>query len=291
MPDLNQSASAADATPPPARIETPAINPPWHRSPAWAIAFSLLLHVLILHIPRQSPPAAEPPARISASLAAPAPTPKPRQTETKPSKSASSKVKPSRNIIAVDKSKTRPTAEPNRQWSVAEKAEMDNFLNELATPARPAPTLAQRSLAMAREYGREQGQRDGAAEDTVERRPNSPPVDPFSLEMYLDAVVKKLNRSAGFVRNDPRTRGMRNALVRVQLKPDGSLRRFEIINSADQQDEIAFVKSVVEQAVPFAAFPPDLLRSAMSLGMFICIRPPSSSSAGGFSRGGEGSRC
>ena len=62
------------------------------------------------------------------------------------------------------------------------------------------------------------------------------------------------------------------------------------VNAGDQQDEIAFVKSVVEQAVPFANFPADLVRSARSLGMLICIRP-SGGGGFGFSRSPNGQRC
>ncbi len=108
----------------------------------------------------------------------------------------------------------------------------------------------------------------------------------------MDAVVKKLNRSAAFVRNEPRSKGVRTALVRVRLYPSGSLRSFDIVNAADQQDEIAFVKSVVEQAVPFAAFPADLRQSALSLGILICIRP--STLGDGqfrFTRDADGIRC
>jgi hypothetical protein len=144
---------------------------------------------------------------------------------------------------------------------------------------------------MAREAGREIARQDRAAREVVERLPDSPEPDPFSLEMYLDAVVKKLNRSAAFVRNDPRAQGVRAALVRVQLNPNGTLRRFEIINAADQRDEIAFVRSVVEQAVPFASFPADLQRSARSLGILICIQPPSASGGFGFSRSADSLRC
>jgi hypothetical protein len=266
----------------------------WQRLPAWALVASLLVHGLVLCIPRQSPKEQPAASRLSARLAPPAP--KQPAVEPKPAKAAKpaqAPPRPSRNVLAMDKSKTRTTAPSPRQWSVAEKAEMDNFLNDLNRENRPPPSLAQRSLAMAREYGREQAHRDDASEETLERLPNSAPPDPFSLEMYLDAIVKKLNRSAGFVRNDPRAKGMRSALVRVQINPNGSLRRFEVLNAGDQQEEIAFVKSVVEQAVPFANFPADLVRSARSLGMLICIRPTGAGGGGGFgfSRSPNGQRC
>ena len=262
------------------------------RLPTLAIALSLVLHGLILFIPQQSPPATNRPAmRLEASLT------RPEQagpaTPAKPLAKAS-KVKPKadKRVLALDRAKPGTPSRPTRQWSVAEKEEMDNFLNELNGPGRPAPTLAQRSLAMAREAGRELARQDGEENVVLERLPNSPPVDPFSLEMYLDALVKKLNRSAAFVRNDPRAKGVRSGLVKVRLNPDGSLRSFQVLNAADQQDEIAFIKAVVEQAVPFASFPADLQRSARSLGMLICIRPAhASGEAVGFSRNTTGRGC
>lgn len=169
---------------------------------------------------------------------------------------------------------------------------MKQFLDSLATPARPVPTLAQRALAMARDNAREQARESEAMLDTVERRPNSPPLNPFGLEMYLDALVKKLNKSAGYVRNDPRTQGLRVAAVQIRLHPDGSLKSFQVLNAADQQDEIAFIRQVVERAVPFAAFPADLQQSAQSLSMVICIMPPSAAGGGfGFARHPAGRGC
>ncbi|HQD16851.1 MAG TPA: hypothetical protein PLY54_15500, partial [Ottowia sp.] len=105
-------------------------------------------------------------------------------------------------------------------------------------------------------------------------------------------LVKKLNRSASFVKNDPRARGMHSAAVEVRLNPDGSLKSFKVINAGDQQEEIAFVKSVVERAVPFAAFPPDIGKSARSLALMICIQPTGLGGDGfGFTRRPDGSRC
>ncbi len=110
--------------------------------------------------------------------------------------------------------------------------------------------------------------------------------------MYLDALVRKLNRSAGFVRNDPRSQGIKKASVQVKLNPDGTLNNFRIVNAGDQQDRIAFIKAVVAQAVPFAPFPGDLRRSASALSMVICIQPAGGSGGGfGFSRLPEGSGC
>lgn len=273
----------------------PLSETPYRRQlPIRAIALSLLLHGLVLVIPQHAPEGTDRPARrIEARLAQPAPaTPASAAPAKSASKAAPVKPRVEKRVIALERGKSTATTPPARQWSVKEREEMNNFLNELGAQARPAPTLAQRSLAMARELGREQARQDGEDNVELERLPNGPPVDPFSLEMYLDAMVKKLNRSAAFVKNDPRAKGVRSALVRVRLKPDGSLHSFEVLNAADQHDEIAFIKAVVEQAVPFAAFPADLRKSAKSLGMLICIRPPSSSGGSlGFSRDTTGRGC
>ena len=258
-----------------------------------ALAISLILHGLILFVNRQSPESLGRPAqRIEASLVMRADTPKP-ETPVLVTPAKPSSVKPStrKKILAVNKAKTRQPKASKAQWSVAEREEMNKFLRELGSPDKAAPDTAQRAMAMAREYGREQARQDETGEATLERLPNSPPVDPFSLEMYLDALVKKLNRSAGYVRNDPRGNGVKSALVQVKINPDGSLRSFKVLNAGDQQAEISFIKSVVEQAVPFSAFPPDMRRSARALGMMICIMPPSLSGGFGFSRSSDGTKC
>ena len=81
---------------------------------------------------------------------------------------------------------------------------MNRFLDELAAEAKaaPKPSLAQRSLAMARDISRQKARQDEEGSALLERRPNTPPPEPFSLDLYVDGVVKRLNRSAAFVRND-----------------------------------------------------------------------------------------
>ncbi|EXI77581.1 MAG: hypothetical protein AW10_03594 [Candidatus Accumulibacter appositus] len=169
---------------------------------------------------------------------------------------------------------------------------MQHFLDDLEAEARPAarPELAQRSLAMARGQGRQQARNDEQGTAVLERLPNTPPPPPFSLDFYVDGVIKRLNRSAAFVRNDPRSKGMHLAAVHFRINPDGSLKTFKVLNAGDQQEEIAFIKSVVERAIPFAAFPADIARSARSLGMTICIRPGHGGGFG-FSRVADGSSC
>jgi hypothetical protein len=270
------------------------------RSPSLilAIVASLVLHGLVLFVQRQTPESnAQPPGRLEAALRPrpqsppPAAQPVAPQLESQPKQQTPAKPKNQRPVLAVPKSKTQTASQSKPKWTVAQKEEMDQFLKELEPKNKVKPDLAQRSMAMAREYGREQAREDSQGSEMLERRPNSPPVDPFSLEMYLDSLVRKLNRSAGYVKNEPRTKGMKSALVRVQLNPDGSMRNFKVVNAGDQQMEIAYIKSVVEQAVPFAPFPADILRSAKSLTMMICIQPPSMSGGFGFSRVPEGSRC
>ncbi len=264
-----------------------------------ALAASLLLHVLVLLIPAHTPKPAQPVSRLEATLARPdsrpqtaataAPPTRPRELAPTPPKQAKSARKP---VIAVDKSKS-PASAPAPKWTVAQKQEMDSFLRELETQAKsqPRPDLSQRALATAREYARHTAPREQEGAEILERIPNAPPVEPFSLEMYLDALVKKLNRSAGFVANDPRRQGVRRASVQVTLNPDGSMRQFRIVNAGDQQPQIDYIRAVVERAVPFAAFPSDLKRSASGLTMTICIEPGGSDGGLGFSRMPEGRRC
>ena len=237
------------------------------RSLLLAIAASLLLHGLVLLIPRQEPKAERAATRLEASLAVPPPQlpafePPPTPAAIKPATPARRPAR--RPVIAIDKSRAPAASGTTRKWTIAQKEEMSSFLRELERQpqASPRPSLAQRSLAMGREYGRQQARQEQEGSEILERLPNSEPPDPFSLEMYLDALVKKLNRSAGFVRNDPRTRGLKNAAVRVRLNPDGSLQSFKILNAGVQQDQIPFIRSVVEQSVPFAPFPSALRRSA-----------------------------
>jgi hypothetical protein len=261
-----------------------------------AIALSLLVHGLVLLIPVEPPQVEERAARrLEASFAKKAePRPTPVLPVTPPASAVvkPAKPQPQRKILALDKAQGRAVAAATPKWSVAQREEMNSFLRELDGQARQAPDLAQRSLAMAREIGQRQDVAEKEGSEVLERLPNSPPVNPFSLEMYLDALVRKLNRSAGFVRNDPRGKGVRNAAIEIRLNPDGSLKSFKVLDAADQQEEIAFVKAVVEQSVPFSPFPPDIGKSAKSLAMLICIRPANSGGGGfGFTRNPGGRGC
>ncbi|HZX30646.1 MAG TPA: hypothetical protein VFF03_04785 [Rhodocyclaceae bacterium] len=267
----------------------------------WALALSLLIHGGVLLLSRQPPlPESGPPSRLEATLgrrAAAPPVQIPRApaeeaspaAPSKPAK-APSKAPPSRHLLAVEKpGGSASTA--RRQWSVAERTEMNQFMSELAGQAQSRPSLAQRSLAVAEEMGRREAIQDLAENVTLERIPGSPPVERFSLEMYLDGLLKKMNRSAAFVKNDPRARGVRSASLQIRLNSNGSLKSFDVVNAGDQADEIAFVRSVVQQAVPFAPFPDDMRRSAQSLALTICILPSGTGSGFGFSRNPSGRGC
>ena len=235
-----------------------------------AFAVSLAIHLAVLLVPRDErrgdPNAA---SRIEARLAPSRKAVEPVvEAPQKPAAANAAKAKPRQRILTADKSRSTTP-----QWSVAQKAEMDGFLNELETQAKsvPKPTLAQRSLAMAREAGRQIAREDATGDALLELRPNGPPVNSFSLEMYLDALVRRLNRSAGFVNNERRHRGVQTAAVQFRLNPDGSLKSFVVLNAADQAEEVAFIKAVIERSVPFSPFPPDIDRAARSLGVTICI--------------------
>lgn len=261
------------------------------RAPLWAIAVSVLIHGLILFVPRSDPASGNNLPRLEARLAPRVPQ---RQSEA-PSRET---PEPRESVRSAKRTQSQPrlmtaSKSASQSWSVAEKKEMNDFLDELATQGRnePKPTLAQRSLAMAREAGRQMARQESADAATLEMRPNAPSPDPFSLEMYVDGLVKRLNRSAGFVRNDPRSKGVRQASVQFRLNPDGSLKSFSVLNMGDQAEEIAFIKSVVERSIPFAPFPADINRSARSLAMTICIVPGGGEGGFGFTRHGSGRGC
>ncbi len=131
---------------------------------------------------------------------------------------------------------------------------MRQFLDDLAEDVRrrPRPTLAERSREMARNEAREQARQQGENRATLEMRANAEPPDPFTLGMYVDGLIRRLNRSAAFVKNDPRSSGVRPAAVQFRLNPDGTLKSFVVLNAGDQASEIAFIQAVVERSAPFA---------------------------------------
>lgn len=249
-----------------------------------ALLLSGTLHLLFLVLPRHEPVAEpgtppplkarlRPPAKVEPTPVAAAPTP----ARGKPA---------ARKPLLTAKKSDAPSH--TRSWSVAEKAEMDNFLDELAKA--PKPTLAQRSLAMAREQGRQMAAQDGNDDALLELRPNAPPIHPFSLEGYLDGMLRRLNRSAVFVRRELKNPGVRSAALQFRLNPDGTLKSLVVLNAADRAEEIAYIKAIIERSLPFSPFPPDIDKAARSLGITICIRPGSGDGDMGFTRM-RGNRC
>jgi len=150
---------------------------------------------------------------------------------------------------------------------------MNKFLNELGTQAKPpsGQELSRKALAMARQMGRSMDE-DGADSESN------------SLAMYFDAFIRKLNRSAAFVKNEKRVSGSHKALIQIALNADGSLKSYRVLRSGDQAAEIAYIKSVVERASPFSAFPPDIRQAVDSLSINMCIQPAHDGTGGGFSR-------
>ena len=271
------------------------LPPPLPSQPLFrrALVASLLIHAGLLLIPITPPAPKRPPPGVplQASLAAPRQhAPLPRPIVKQPERQVLTASKGLHSIRKTSKPPPHlPTPAP-QTWSRAEKDDMDKFLDGLAgsatkpTAPRSGQNLASNAMATARDIGRQQAR----SEETESRGQagSRQAVERFSLEMYFDALVKKLNKSAAFVKNDPRSKGVKAAAVQIQLNADGSLKSFRILSAADQQSEIAFIKSVVERAVPFAAFPADLRQAGDALAILICIRPSYLGDGGsfGFSR-------
>ena len=123
-------------------------NPLERRALAVAVVVSLAIHGLILFVNNQKPKQGSPLPRIEASLArkpVPVETPVPRLPEP-PKKQAKTPNKPqARPRVMAIQQPSRSTVQSTPKWTVAEKAEMNDFLNELASEAKakPKPTLAQ----------------------------------------------------------------------------------------------------------------------------------------------------
>lgn len=268
------------------------MHPGNHRhATAWAFLASLLLHLAILFYPHREPLPQPRPPRIEATLDRHQPAPPEVRAEVQPPSPSpqTERLHRERQVLTAPKSRE---STPSRQWTTAERDDMKRFLDGLAAEAKatPKPTLAQRAHAMAREMGRQQEAQEAEAGAVLERIPNTPPPDQFSLDFYVEGLIKRLNKSAAYVRNDPRAKGVRTASIQFRVNPDGSLRSFVVLNAGDQQAEIDFIHNVVERAAPFGAFPRDLAGSARSLAMTICILP-SGSGGFGFSRMPEGHGC
>jgi hypothetical protein len=262
-----------------------------------AFAISLLLHaaVLFFRIVKPEPvfPAVEnsdEPSRPRLEIALASP----QFSPVNPAPSVQSSSKPRRPL---EKAAPRRAAGAdtdlwaNKSWSKAERADMDKFLSELAAPAKPSSgrEMSQKALLAAREIARQPlGLEEGGA--AIQQSAKGKVIEPFSMTMYFDAFVRKLNRSAAFVKNEPRGKGVGKALVQISLNQDGSLRTFRVLRADDLQAEIAYIKSVIDRASPFSAFPPDIREATDSLSILMCILPASAGGSG-FSRSLNGQDC
>ena len=258
---------------------------------AVTLILSILFHAAILALKLASPHGQLPQqgqradSRMEVTLASP------KQTAAQPLQqkrllTASPRAAPSR---------FRVLREAPREWTATERDSMNDFLNDLVEQARPpsGKALAQRALSMARSMHSEAPSLENDESREIMQRLVDANVDPFSIELYFDALFKKMNRSAAMIGNEQRGKGIHPAAVRILLKPDGTVRSFEILREADQKAEIAFVKAVVGLSAPFSAFPPDIHHATNALALLICIRPGESGGVAGaaFSRMGDGQAC
>ena len=257
---------------------------PTRRSLWLAVSASLLLHaaVLLVGFSSSGPATTGGTSRLQATLVRPAPPTTPPTPYSAPASSRSSPAAAARRMSRPRQLSAPTGAAKERSWTAAERADMNKFLDELAAQARPpsGSELAEKARVMARQM--RQLTPDDGREEPGPAAGNA--IEPYSLEMYFDALVKKLNRSAAFVKNDPRRPGSRKALVQIALNADGSLKSYRVLRSGDQAAEIAYIRSVVERASPFSAFPRDIRKVSDSLSILMCILPARSGEGGGFSR-------
>lgn len=275
------------------------------KSLALAFAISLAFHAVVLFfrllVPEVFSPAGEvsdtpPRRRLDISLARPdsvqmvQPAQPAGAVQAVPEPSGKSRARAEKALVRRTPNSPADVW-ANKSWSKAERADMDKFLHELDVQARPPSgrELSEKALLAAREIARKLPE---SSEDSaiVEQAARQKSIEPFSMTMYFDAFIRKLNRSAAFVKNEPRSKGRGKALVQISLNPDGSLKSFRVLRADDQQSEIAYIKSVIDRAVPFSAFPPDIRNATDSLQILMCILP-SQGGGGGFSRTVSGQDC
>ncbi len=264
------------------------------RSLAITLAVSLLIHLGLLLLPQQPKAQAAKSARLQVRLAEPqAPVlaqkpPLPAASE-KSARRQPSPV-PQRQVMTAPNATRSLPAAP--KWSKAEKSEMDNFLNELDRDARQRPpaSLMEQSRQMARASAINSEREAQSETALLELRPNTEPPDPFAVDLYFEGVVRQLNRQAAYVKTPGRNQGVRKAMVAFRLNPDGSLKSFKVLHAGDQEEEIAYVRAIVERAAPFGTFPPELARSARTAGVVVCINPANKDGGVGFQRLG-GNKC
>lgn len=294
--------------------------PPRDHSPRYALPIaviaSVLVHVIALVWPAAPPSKpTQPQGRLSARIAAPPkvvppqprtpvpPAPEPAPVARTERVERPPAPTPKRRVLtrrpSQDTAKAPADAAPPK-FSVTEKQEMDRFLDSLEKEqkerAESGPSLAERALADARSIARERPAARGDAEEdssgpiSVERVPGSPDISPFSLEMYLDGLVNKLNRSSAFVKRNNGRGGLSKAAAELKINPDGSIGGFEVLAMGDQQDEIAYIDRLVHRAAPYSPFPPDIAGSARSMRILICVIPAGEGGVG-FTRKRSGRGC
>lgn len=254
---------------------------------AIAIGLSLVLHALVLFLPLlfSQPPGGNDasPYRVYAPLQARIYK---RGRATAPPQPAVSQTAqaPQTRSASPQRGKARVLTSPGGNWRTAQRP--------AAAPSRPlsGSELAQRALAMARSMG-SSADDGGTDAESTRQEGRGGDVEPLALQWYFDSFISKLNRSARFVRRAPPPKGQRAAQVEIIINRDGSLREYRIVQAADRQIEIDYIKSVVDRAVPFAAFPPEISKHTDTLSLDICIQPPGDPGGGfGFSRTGS-KRC
>jgi len=179
-----------------------------------------------------------------------------------------------------------------KTWSRAERDDMEQFLSSLSAQPKPltGQDLEQRALAMARSLP--PSQEDNDIREMAQKLTNAK-VERFSLEMYFDALFRKMNRSAEMVKPDKRLMGKQIAAVKIVVNKDGSVKSFTILWAADQQSEIAYIKAVVAQAAPFPLFPADIRSATDTIVLQVCIIPGryADGSGASFSRMTNGQGC
>lgn len=255
---------------------------------AIAIGLSLVLHALLLFFPllRSQPLGGSDasPYRVYAPLQAriykrgqaAAQQPAASQAAQAPQAQQMSPASPQRG-------KARILTSPKGNWHTAQRP---------AAPSRPlsGSELAQRALAMARSMGSADDE-GGADAESTRQEGRGRDIEPLSLQWYFDSFINKLNRSARFVHRAPPPKGQHAAEVEIIINRDGSLHEYRVVRAADRQIEIDYIKAVVDRAVPFAAFPPEIGSKTDTLSLTICIQPPGDPGGGfGFTRTG-GKHC
>lgn len=261
----------------------------------------MALHLLVLTLHVRMPPRVQvqPQPRLDVALAPPpAPVPSPQVQPTPPPEAPAQKPRPR------PRPKPAPLAAPSAPRSLPVPEEVPpseaerRFMEELYPPEKVTPAappgglaLAQQALASASGVAREQ--REAELFRARENARAHEEVDPLSMELYFEAFVKKLNRSAAFVQQERSGRGRYIAVVEVSLNADGTLKSYKVINAGDQQAEIDYIRRIVERAAPFGAFPPAVRKHINSLSFDICILPRHLDSGGGgmFSRTYGGRDC